>query len=110
MDQLKDEIRKLAHDKIINDETIQRLESQIERTKGKSRDLKLRLADLEASEKRLAGSLAERDRELDRERQQSKTRGSKLEQKLQKKKERIRQLIAEYQEKDQEIDRMKAEL
>ncbi len=55
------------------------MESQIERTKGKSRDLKLRLADLEASEKRLAGSLAERDRELDRERQQSKTRGSKLE-------------------------------
>ena len=100
MDQLKDEIRKLAHDKILNEETIQRLESQLERSKSKSRDLKTRLGELEASEKRLAASLAERDRELDRERQQSKTRGSKLEGKLQKKKERIRQLINEYQEKD----------
>ena len=68
IEQLKDELRKLAHDKIMQEEMIQRLEGQISRSKDKIRDLKLKRAELEQSEKRLAQALAERDRELERER------------------------------------------
>ena len=68
IEQLKDELRKLAHDKIMQEEMIQRLEGQISRSKDKIRDLKLKRTELEQSEKRLAQALAERDRELERER------------------------------------------
>ena len=68
IEQLRDELRKLAHDKIMQEEMIQRLEGQISRSKDKIRDLKLKRTELEQSEKRLAQALAERDRELERER------------------------------------------
>ena len=45
-------------------------------------------------------TLAERDRELEREKNMAKTRGQKLEHKLQKKKEKIRQMIFDFQEKE----------
>ena len=60
------------------------------RNKEKTRDLKSKVSDLESSEKRLATALAERDRELEREKTQAKTRGQKLEAKLSKKKEKVR--------------------
>ena len=100
IEQLKDELRKLAHEKIMHEETVQRLETQATRSKEKYRELKSKVSDLEQSEKRLATALAERDRELEREKNMSKTRGQKLEQKLQKKKEKIRQMIFEFQEKE----------
>jgi len=39
----------------------------VARSKEKTRDLKSKVSDLESSEKRLATALAERDRELERE-------------------------------------------
>jgi len=100
IEQLKDELRKLAHEKIMQEEAGQRLESQVGRAKDKNRELKSKVQDLEQSEKRLATALAERDRELEREKNLAKTRGQKLEHKLQKKKEKIRQMIFDFQEKE----------
>ena len=100
IEQLKDELRKLAHEKIMQEEAGQRLECQIARAKDKNRELKSKVQDLEQSEKRLATALAERDRELEREKNLAKTRGQKLEHKLQKKKEKIRQMIFDFQEKE----------
>lgn len=65
MEQLKDELRKLAHDKIINEEMIQRLEGQLSRNKNKNKNLKAKVSDFESCEKRLTNSLAERDRDID---------------------------------------------
>lgn len=79
IEQLKDELRKLAHEKIMQEEAGQRLESQVARAKDKNRELKFilksKVQDLEQSEKRLATALAERDRELEREKNIAKTRG-----------------------------------
>lgn len=47
MEQLKDELRKLAHDKICHEELIGRLEGQVERLKGKNKELKGRVNELE---------------------------------------------------------------
>lgn len=110
IEQLKDELRKLAHDKILQEEMIQRLEGQISRNKEKIRDLKLKKAELEQSEKRLAQALAERDREVEREKGQFKIKFQKLEGKLQKKKDKIRGLIFDFQEKEQEVERVKEEM
>ena len=84
----------------MQEEAGQRLESQVARAKDKNRELKSKVQDLEQSEKRLATALAERDRELEREKNIAKTRGQKLEHKLQKKKEKIRQMIFDFQEKE----------
>ena len=75
IEQLKDELRKLAHDKIINEEMIQRLEGQISRTKDKNKDLKGKLQDLEQTEKRISGALNEKEREIEKEKGAHKTRG-----------------------------------
>jgi chromosome segregation ATPase len=72
IEQLKDELRKLAHDKILQEEMIQRLEGQICRCKDKIKDLKQKRQELEQSEKRLASVVAERDRDLERERSANK--------------------------------------
>ena len=80
----------------MQEEMIQRLEGQISRNKDKIRDLKLKRAELEQSEKRLASALAERDREFEREKGQSKLKAQKLENKLQKKKDKIRGMIFDY--------------
>ncbi len=47
IEQLKDELRKLAHDKIMQEELINRLESKIGRTKDKNKELKGRVNELE---------------------------------------------------------------
>ncbi len=47
IEQLKDELRKLAHDKILNEENLQKLETQLTRGKEKNRDLKSKVTDLE---------------------------------------------------------------
>lgn len=52
IEQFKDELRKLTHDKIMLEEMIQRLEGQVSRVKDKNKGLKLRCSDLEQSEKR----------------------------------------------------------
>lgn len=59
----------------MQEEAGQRLESQVARAKDKNRELKSKVQDLEQSEKRLATALAERDRELEREKNIAKTRG-----------------------------------
>jgi hypothetical protein len=89
---------------------IQRLEGQISRSKDKVKDLKLKKLELEQSEKRLASVLAERDREFEREKGNNKLKVQKLENKLQKKKDKIRAMIFDFQEKDQEIEKMKDEM
>jgi len=40
IEQLKDELRKLAHEKIMHEETVLRLETQAARSKEKYRELK----------------------------------------------------------------------
>ena len=47
IEQLKDELRKLAHEKIMQEETVQRFESQAVRSKDKNRDLKSKVSELE---------------------------------------------------------------
>ncbi len=96
MEQLRDELRKLAHDKILQEEMIQRMEGQISRSKEKIKDLKSKRAELEQSEKRLATVVAERERDIERERNLSKSKATKIETKLQKKKDKIRGLIFDF--------------
>lgn len=54
--------------------------------------------------------IAERDRELEREKGQSKLRMQKMENKLLKKKDKMRSMIFDFQEKEQDIERMKEEM
>ena len=72
IEQLKDELRRLAHEKVMQEEVVGRMEGQVQRNKEKHRELKSKLQDLEQSEKRLATALAERDRELEREKNTAK--------------------------------------
>ena len=53
---------------------IQRLEGQVSKYKDKIKDLKAKKSELEQSEKRLAAVLAERDRDIERERLQIKAK------------------------------------
>lgn len=80
----------MAHDKICMEDVIHRLESQLARTKEKNKDLKSKVSELEQSEKRLLSSLGDREKEIDKDRNTTKSRYSKMEQKLQRKKEKIR--------------------
>lgn len=74
------------------------------------KDLKDKKTELEQSEKRLAQVLAERDRELERDKNQYKSKISSLESKLGKKKELIRDLEFECSEKEAEVEKMREEL
>lgn len=56
----------------MQEEVVGRMEGQVQRNKEKHRELKSKLQDLEQSEKRLATALAERDRELEREKNTAK--------------------------------------
>ncbi len=60
------------------------------------KDQKEKRVELEQSEKRLASVVAERDREMEREKGQNKNRIQLLEQKLANKKEKIKELIFDY--------------
>ena len=91
---LKDELRKLAHDKIIQEELVQRLETQAARYKGKYKEQKAKITELEHAEKLLASSLNDREREFERDRGTGKSKVQKLEVKLQRKKDKVRALVA----------------
>eukprot|EP00347_Sterkiella_histriomuscorum_P020750 403336615 len=110
IEQLRDELRKLAHEKIVQEEQIQRVESDLLKYKDKNRDLKIKRHDQDQTEKRLNQMLAERDKEFEREKGYNKLKVQKFENKLQKKKDKIRDMIFDFQQKDQEIEKMKDEL
>lgn len=107
---LKDELRKLAHDKIIQEELSQKLETQAARYKDKYRSQKGKIRELEQAEKLLASQLNERERELERDRGSRVSKEQKLEVKLQRKRDKVRALVAQSHEREQEIERLRAEL
>jgi len=97
---LKDELRKLAHDKIIQEELVHKLETQAARYKDKYRGQKGKISELEQTEKLLASQLNERERELERDRGSRVSKEQKLEVKLQRKSDKLMALVAQSHERE----------
>lgn len=82
IDQLKQELSRLAHEKVMQEELTARVEAQGLRNKERAREWKAKVQELEGEVKRLSGVVMEKDREVERERNGAKVRGQKLEGKL----------------------------